>query len=273
MRKSKKEGYLHGYSKDEQTRLYEQARFLEYQVYGGVDLSKVSRLLEIGSGVGAQTEILLERYPHLTIHCVDTSKVQLKQASERLKKAISQKRVTLHQGDGAELPFADDTFDGVFICWLLEHVPKPIQILEAARRVLKSGGVAYCTEVLNSTLYLHPYSPKTLQYWFSFNDHQWNLGGDPFVGAKLGNYLQKAGFEDIETNAKNFHLDNRMPKMRAKMIDYWTRLLLSGTPSLLEAGRTGEAEVKEMTAELARLKSDPDSVFFYSCVQAKARVY
>lgn len=268
-----KESYLHGYSKEEQDRLYEQARFLEDKIYQSVDFSKCSKLLEIGSGVGAQTEILLERFPHITIDCVDTSKTQLDQAALRLKKQIAENRVRLHLGDGGKLPFPEDSFDGVFICWLLEHVEKPVEILNAARHVLKSGGMISCTEVLNSSFYIHPYSPKTLHYWMSFNDHQWTLGGDPFVGGKLGNYLQRAGFQDIQTKATCFHYDNRMPKMRGKMFEYWSRLLLSGTPSLLKAGKTTDTEVREMTNELSRLKSDPDAVFFYSCIQASARVY
>lgn len=267
------ETYLHGFSHEEQERLYAQARFLEQKVYEAVDFSKCTRVLEIGSGVGAQTEILLERFPHLQIDCIDSSQAQLDQAASLLQKQIAENRVRLHLGKAAQLPFAADTYDGIFVCWLLEHVKEPVQVLQEARRVLKSGGVVYCTEVMNSSFYLHPYSPSTLHYWLSFNDHQWNLGGDPFVGGKLGNYLQQAEFQQIDTQVKSFHFDNRMPKMREKMFEYWTRLLLSGTPSLLKAGRTSAEEVEQMTAELSRLKTDPGAVFFYSCIQAKAFVF
>ncbi len=69
--------YLHGYDTEEQDRLYRQARFLEQIVYDGVDLSMVKHLLEVGTGVGAQSEILLRRFPDLKLTGIDFSKDQL----------------------------------------------------------------------------------------------------------------------------------------------------------------------------------------------------
>ena len=65
--------YLHGFDKKEQNRLVHQAQFLEEYVYDGVDLENDSKLLEVGCGVGAQTKILLKRFPDLKIHGVDIS--------------------------------------------------------------------------------------------------------------------------------------------------------------------------------------------------------
>jgi len=264
-------GYLHGYSEKEQDRLYQQARFLEPSVYGRVDFSKQTKIIEVGCGVGAQTEILLERFPHLRIHGVDASEKQILRAREHLKKHVNANQVTYDVGDALHLPYKDNTFDGAFLCWLLEHVQEPIGILEEVRRVLQTGAIIYCSEVLNATLYLNPYSPATLQYWFAFNDHQWMLKGDPFVGAKLANYLLAAGYQNVTTEVKVEYFDNRMPKKRAQWIEYWTSLLLSGAPGLLEAGKVTTEVVDEMQRELGRLKDDPDAVFFYSWVQARAQ--
>lgn len=266
-------GYLHGYSTEEQDRLYSQARFLEPFLYDTLDFAPYHKLLEVGVGVGAQTEILLRRFPNLTISGVDASEAQLRRAEKHLAAAIAAKRVELTLADATALPFQDNAFDAAFCCWFLEHVADPIAILKEARRCLKPGGTIYCNEVLNATLFLHPYSPATSQYWFAFNDHQWNLKGDPFVGAKLGNYLLDAGYQNISTIPKNFHYDNRAPKQRAQLIDYWTRMLLSGAPSLLEAKRVTPEIVVEMKNELTRLTNAPDAVFFYSCIQAKGQVF
>lgn len=266
-------GYIHGYSTAEQDRLYEQARFLEERLYSRVDFDGANRIVEVGAGVGAQTEILLERFPHLRIDAIDASEPQLERAEKHLKHAIEDGRVTLTKADGRKLPFADNTFEGAFLCWILEHVPKPVDVLRETGRVLAPGARIYCTEVLNGTFFLEPYSPATQQYWFAFNDHQWNMGGDPFVGAKLGNLLLESGFQQIETFVKSFHYDSRTPKLRAQMIDYWTVLLLSGTPALLEAGRTTEGDIAKMREELDRVKHDRNGVFFYSAVQATAKVY
>ncbi len=266
-------GYLHGFSSDEQERLFAQARFLAPKLYAGVDFSKQHDALEVGCGVGAQTAILLERFPQLKIAGIDASEVQIARAKEYLADAVSKGRVTLEQADALRLPFSDDRFDAAFVCWFLEHVQKPVEILSEVRRVLTTGAVIYCNEVLNATFYVHPYSPATLQYWFAFNDHQWSLKGDPFVGAKLANYLLAAGYQNVTTEVIVHHYDDRAPKQRAQFIEYWTTLLLSGAPGLIAAKRVEEKLVKEMTRELSRLKNDPQAVFFYSWIQARAQAF
>ncbi|MFN8847091.1 MAG: class I SAM-dependent methyltransferase [Bdellovibrionales bacterium] len=262
--------YIHGFTKLEQDRLYKQARVHEDVIFSQVDFQHQQNLLEVGSGVGAQTQILHERFPHLKIDCVDASKEQVQRASKTLKPLIQKKAIQIHQADASHLPFSDDHFDGAFICWLLEHVQKPLDILQEVRRTLKSGGVLYCNEVFNSTFYLHPYSPHTLKFWFEFNDFQWEMKGDPFVGGKLANYLMQAGFQNITTKVLTHQYDNRTPKKRAAFIDYWCNLLLSGAPSLLKAGRVTPEVVDGMKTELEKLKNDPDSVIFYSWILARA---
>ena len=61
------DGYIHGFSADEQDRLYQQARVHEENIFSQIDFSGQSNIVEVGSGVGAQTQILLERFPHLKI--------------------------------------------------------------------------------------------------------------------------------------------------------------------------------------------------------------
>ena len=266
-------GYLHGYSSEEQARLYKQARFLEPKVFEKIDFARSERILEVGCGVGAQTEILLERFPQLRVQGIDAIAAQVERAKKHLAAAMQSGRADFAVADALHLPYEDNTFDGAFVCWLLEHVQNPVNILREVLRTLKTSSVIYCTEVQHATFYVHPYSPATLQYWFTFNDHQWSMKGDPFVGAKLGNYLTEAGFQNVKTEISALHYDNRSPKMRADCIEYWTNLLLSGVPGLQAAGKVTDTLVNEMKTELHRLKYDKDSVFFYAFVQARAEVF
>lgn len=267
------DGYIHGFTKGEQDRLFQQARVHEDAIFSAIDLRGRDSILEIGSGVGAQTQILLERYPQAKIQCVDASQEQVARAKKALSAEVKKGRVKIDQADALHLPFGENSFDGAFICWLLEHVQNPVDILVEAKRVLKPGGVIFCNEVFNATFYIHPYSPATLKYWFEFNDYQWSLKGDPFVGGKLANYLMAAGFQNVTTKVLTYQFDNRMPKKRAAFIDYWTELLLSGAPGLLKAGRVTPALVREVSEEAEALKNAPDAVFFYSWIQARAEAY
>lgn len=266
-----RKGYLHGYSDREQHRLYEQADFLEKWIYEKIDLKGVKNLIEVGCGVGAQTSILLKRFPELHIQSVDLSSKQIAQARRHLARAVKQGRVDLQVADATRLPFDESTFDGAFICWLLEHVPDPMNLLRETRRTLKSGSVIYCTEVQNASFFVEPYSPAISKYWFEFNDQQWSMKGDPFVGAKLGNLLLNAGYQDIETGFITFHFDSRTPKQRSEFIKYWTELLLSGAPALLRSKRVTKQLVDQMTRELKIVAEAKESVFFYTAVQARAR--
>ncbi len=76
--------YLHGFSPTEQERLRRQAEFAEHAVYRNVDLTDVQHLLEVGCGVGAQTSILLRRFPHLKLTGIDLNDKQLAAAGKTL---------------------------------------------------------------------------------------------------------------------------------------------------------------------------------------------
>lgn len=269
---AKDEKYLHGYSDVEQDRLYKQARFIENKIYSDIDFSTVTELLEVGCGVGAQSEILLRRFPELFLTGIDYSEKQIAQANKFLSGiAYAQGRYELKQGNAMDLDFPSNTkFDGAFICWVLEHIPDPLRVLSEVRRVLKPGSPIVITEVLNSSFFVEPYSPNVLQYWMRFNDLQYDMGGDPFVGAKLGNMLQSVGYKRIHTEPKILHLDNRNPAKRAEMIGFWTELLLSGLPQLLEAGYVDEELAAKVKEEMRVVAKSPNAVFFYTFIQAKA---
>jgi ubiquinone/menaquinone biosynthesis C-methylase UbiE len=267
-------GYVHGFTREEQDRLLRQARFLEHRVHDRLPFWKCRKLLEVGCGVGAQTQILLRHFPDLAVTGIDQSDTNLARARESLDHcAWAEGRATLQKEDATRLSFGGDAFDAAFLCWILEHVADPMRVLSEVRRVLQPGSPIVVTEVQNATFFVDPYSPNTMAYWLAFNDHQLELGGDPFVGAKLGNFLLAVGYRDITTKVRNIHLDNRTPNERAEFIEFWTELLLSGAPGLCEAGVVTEETVAGMKEELGRVAHDPNSVFFYSFVQARARVW
>ena len=81
--------YLHGLSAVEQARPVKQARIAESTVFRNIDYTDAQRLLEVGSGVGAQTEILLRRFPDLHATCVDLNQSQIDAARDNLGRCRS----------------------------------------------------------------------------------------------------------------------------------------------------------------------------------------
>lgn len=266
--------YLHGFSKTEQERLRVQAAFAEQSIYQDIDFSDCKELLEVGCGVGAQSEILLRRFPKLNLTGVDLSDNQLNAAKESLSTLPQAKgRYTLHKMNAEKLNFESNIYDGGFICWLLEHVPNPSKVLSEVRRVLRPGSTIYVTEVLNSSFLLDPYSPNVWKYWMAFNDYQFENSGDPFIGAKLGNLLMSLGYEEVQTKTKTWHFDNRFPDKRKKTIEYWSDLLMSASDQLIRDNVVSEETVRLAKEELQNVANDPNAVFYYSFIQASAKVY
>lgn len=265
--------YLHGFSSEEQTRLRHQARFAEQIIYQDVNFSDVSKILEVGCGVGAQTEILLRRFPELHITGIDLNEAQLKAAKIAMEQNPSAKnRIEIKKMDASNMDFKSASFDGAFLCWVLEHVPEPAKVLGEVRRVLRPGSHIYITEVMNHSFFLDPYSPHVWKYWMAFNDFQHENAGDPFVGAKLGNLLTAQGYREVRTEVKTWHYDNRRPAKRKEHLDYWLDLLMSGKDTLLAAGVIDEKTVNEAQKELKAVAANPNAVFFYSFMQAQAVV-
>lgn len=94
---------------------------------GGLKANGAGRVLVIGSGTkGAGTEKLWNS-PDLEKVGVDIY------PSESVK----------YIADAHFLPFADQSFDGVFIQAVLEHVIDPVAVVSEIHRVLKSNGLVY----------------------------------------------------------------------------------------------------------------------------------
>jgi SAM-dependent methyltransferase len=261
--------YLHGFKPEEQQRLIDQAGFLAPLIYPTVDFSGCNKLLEIGSGVGAQTSVLLGLYPELKISSVDFSEAQLAKAQENLIDHSG--RVTfIHQN--AENLDLDEKFDSAFICWALEHMTNPLQVLRQVKKHLVPNAKIHITEVFNSTFYCRPESPAMDIYYQKYNEQQRSFGGNPDVGSQLGNLLFQAGFQEIQLMHNGFHLDQSNSAELKRFIDFWKILMKSGAPGLLENGSITQKDIDQMDFELDRILADENAVFFYQFVQAKASV-
>ncbi|MDP4655607.1 MAG: class I SAM-dependent methyltransferase [Algoriphagus sp.] len=257
--------YVHGFDSEEQLRLTEQAAILAPMVYKEVDFSDCNELLEVGSGVGAQTRILLEKFPKLKITCVDSSAVQL--AKARINLAGFENRVRFVEQDGCALHL-EERFDAAFVCWTLEHVSSPLQLLIRLKEHLQPGARVYATEVFNSSLYTTPGYAHLQEYVEVMSAFQRKIGGNPDVGIELGNLFSMAGFPSCTTRFDGFYLDARSGEQRKIVAAYWKGLLKSAAPALVAAEACTPFAVEKMIVDLEKLGNDENAIFFYQFVQA-----
>lgn len=107
-----------------------------------LDIGPDSMVLDAGSGTGVVTFALQEAgfRPKKTV-AFDLSRNSLKLArgQARKEKKVDAKNIAPVQGNILTLPFADESFDVVLSCGVLEYVPLDDGLSELSR-VLKKGG-------------------------------------------------------------------------------------------------------------------------------------
>src|SRR5215204_6511354 len=112
--------YVHGYYPRENERLQDQAGTLVDLLHSDTAYPRVSRVLEAGCGVGAQTVTLAQRSPEARFTSIDVSAESIAEARRRVDRA-GLTNVELRQADIFDLPFEPSSFDHVFVCFVLEH--------------------------------------------------------------------------------------------------------------------------------------------------------
>lgn len=202
--------YVHGYTARESARLRDQAATLSEILHADTLYPAGSNVLEAGCGVGAQTVILARNNPKANITSVDLSMESLLAARERVA-SEGCTNVTFHQADIFHLPYGDDVFDHVFVCFVLEHLPNPVDALRCLQRVLKPGGTLTVIEGDHGSAYFHPDSPyarKTIQCLI---DLQAGLGGNSLIGRQLYPLLKKAGYHGTRVIPRMIYVDSSRP--------------------------------------------------------------
>lgn len=96
-------------------------------------------VLEIGPGTGYYTlEVAQQLLPGGTLHVYDLQQEMLDHTMRRAG-AAGVNNLEPRQGDAQKLPYADSTFDGVYMVAVLGEIPDPDAALREVARVLKPG--------------------------------------------------------------------------------------------------------------------------------------
>lgn len=175
------EVYVHGYEPRENERLADQAGTLVDLLHADTTYSPGSTVLEAGCGVGAQTITLAQRSPQAHFTSVDISAVSVAEAQRRVGEA-GLSNVTCEQGDIFDLPFEPKSFDHAFVCFVLEHLARPVEALTAVGALLRPGGTITLIEGDHGSAYFHPDSPAARAAIGCQIELQARAGGDALIG-------------------------------------------------------------------------------------------
>ncbi len=186
--------YVHGYDPRENIRLQDQASTLVELLHSDTVYPAGSRVLEAGCGVGAQTVTLARKSPEAIFTSVDISETSIT-AARAASQAAGITNVEFRQGDIYRLPFELDTFDHIFVCFVLEHLPRPAGALEILKNYLKAGGTITVIEGDHGSAYFHPDSEHARKAIGCQVELQLRSGGNANIGRELFPLLCAAGYE------------------------------------------------------------------------------
>ncbi|MDD5067110.1 MAG: methyltransferase domain-containing protein [bacterium] len=202
--------YVHGYSEKENDRLHDQAGTLAGFLHDDTVYAPGKMILEAGCGVGAQTIFLARNNPRAHILSVDLSPSSLSKARDLIRRNRI-RNVEFQAADIFNLPFPDRSFDHVFICFVLEHLSRPVEALQKLKKVLKPQGTITVIEGDHGSTFFYPESEKACRTIRCLIDIQAKLGGDSLIGRRVYPLLEQAGFRNVRVSPRMICVDPGKP--------------------------------------------------------------
>jgi demethylmenaquinone methyltransferase/2-methoxy-6-polyprenyl-1,4-benzoquinol methylase len=108
-------------------------------------------ILDCATGTGDLAMLLARSYPSVRVIGIDPSTEMLRLANAKIARAGLEQRVRVCPGQAEELPFPDQTFDGICIAFGIRNVPDRPKALTEMLRVLKPGARAAILELTEPT--------------------------------------------------------------------------------------------------------------------------
>jgi ubiquinone/menaquinone biosynthesis C-methylase UbiE len=255
--------YVHGYSEREHARLVEQATTLTDLLHHDTRYPPGTTALEAGCGVGAQTVTLARNSPGARFTCIDVSPRSLEAAQARVR-AASIENVTFQQADIFELPFPEESFDHVFVCFVLEHLLRPREALASLRSRLKPGGTITVIEGDHGSTFFHPDDADARRAIDCLVTLQARAGGNALIGRQVFPLLAEAGLRNLEVSPRMVYVDSSRPEwVEGFTRNTFTAMVEGVREQALAAGLVDAATWARGIAGLRRA-AESDGVFCYT---------
>lgn len=263
--------YVHGYDRRANVRLQDQADAVLELLHSDTAYPEGSVVLEAGCGVGAQTVTLARRSPDARFVAVDIAAASLAAAKAKTD-AAGITNVRFQQADVFALPFARASFDHVFVCFLLEHLPRPLAALARLKEVLKPGGTITVFEGDHGSTYFHPDSEAAHEAIRCQVELQRAAGGNANIGRELYPLLRQAGFAAVRVSPRMVYVDSSRPQLVEGFTKKTFTAMIEGVrEAAIGAGLIAPERFDAGIRALYRA-AEADGVFCYTFFKATAEL-
>jgi len=261
--------YVHGYNPRENIRLQDQASTLVQLLHSDTKYPAGTKILEAGCGVGAQTVTLAGNSPDAHFTSVDISERSLLAAKKKVQDA-GYTNVRFKQGDIFRLPFNPESFDHIFVCFVLEHLSQPVAALECLKNFLKVRGTITVIEGDHGSVYFYPDSKtahKAIQCQVALQERN---GGNANIGRELYPLLKTSGFSSIHVSPRMVYVDSSKPQLVEGFTkNTFTAMIKGVRHASIAAGLIDEKTFDDGIKGLYRTAKE-DGVFCYTFFKAIA---
>ncbi len=259
--------YVHGYDPREGIRLQDQAFTLIELLHSDTSYPAGCRILEAGCGVGAQTAILARNSPGAMITSIDIAEESLAVAKEKLI-AAGLTNVRFQHADVFNLPFGPESFDHVFVCFVLEHLSQPVAALKALNKVLKPGGSITVVEGDHGSTFFYPESEAAHAAIRCQVELQKRAGGNALIGRELYPLLHSAGFRSVRVSPRMVYVDSSRPHL----VDGFTRktftAMIEGVRDSAIVAKVIDPQVFDQGITDLYRTTEADGIFCYTFFKA-----
>ena len=263
--------YVHGYDRREYERLEDQAGTLVELLHADTSYPLGSTVLEAGCGVGAQTITLAMRNPRTRFTSIDVSPDSIAAARDTVAR-VGIRNVTFGVADIFELPFAAGTFDHAFVCFVLEHLRRPVDALTIIARLVRPGGTITVIEGDHGSTYFHPDSAAAHAAIRCQVELQAAAGGNALIGRQVFPLMVEAGFEAVHVSPRMVYVDSSRPDLvDGFTTKTFTAMIRGIRQPAIDAGLIDPDTFDRGVRDLERT-TEPDGVFCYTFFKGVGRL-
>ncbi|MDP3065838.1 MAG: methyltransferase domain-containing protein [Methanobacteriaceae archaeon] len=151
-----------------------------------------------------------KKNPEAHITSIDISQESLDHAKATVKKE-KVPNVQFQQADIMDLTFPNESFDHIFVCFVLEHLSSHKDALRELKRVLNKGGTITVIEGDHGSCYFHPETEAAKKVWNCLITCQKRLDCNPNIGHELYPIMEESGFKDIPITPRIVYADQSKP--------------------------------------------------------------